>query len=617
MLPSNWLSRRATYNGPTPFSFAPSQTFDGDDGSWSTFTIRVGTPPQTFRVLPATNSDETWVPVPAGCKSTGYPKNCGDLRGVNPFQISPSLGFDKNASSTWVENGIYNLLMEQNLGLDDSANGDYGFDSVGLGNTPTGPTLPHQVVAGIATNAFWLGYLGLGPKPVNFSTSIPSFMKTLADQNMIPSLSYGYTAGAKYHDEGIYGSLILGGYDNNRHFSNNITFDFDPNDSASLTVGLQTITATQTLGGTVTVLEAPGIYSLIDSGVPELWLPATSCEVFKSAFGLTYDKNTQRYLINNTMHSYIQQLNASISFTLGPLAAGGPSVAIHLPYAAFDLEASFPLYPNATKYFPIRQAANSTQYTIGRVFLQEAYITVDYERSEFHVSQATFSDSGISDIVAITSPNARSGQKAHPGSSFSIGPGVIAGISLGAGAIFLILCAFAYLFIQRRQRKAQKLSKRPDGAISMNREWKPELPNNEWKQANNENIATESNELRDMSEVLPEYSRKRVNAPNSRVHQSHDNTINSLLSSDRYTELPSPATTSNSGLTAPLRPRQELVGSPGASELDHRRLTQTELDRRRRPIYELPGDDEWMTELADSASKAQRLIAQHCPDIDQ
>lgn len=80
--------------------------------------------------------------------------------------------------------------------------GDYGFDTLGLGYSGSGgPTLDHQVVASIATKDFYLGNLGLTPRPVNFSTfddPSPSFLTSLRNQSMIPSLSYGYNAGAQY-----------------------------------------------------------------------------------------------------------------------------------------------------------------------------------------------------------------------------------------------------------------------------------------------------------------------------------------------------------------------------------------------------------------------------------
>ena len=119
-----------------------------------------------------------------------------------PFEGNQSNGFVSNGSSTWVAKGIYQLDIETDLGY--TGNGDFGFDIVGLGlENSGGLTLANQLVAGIATEDFFLGQFGLGPKPTNLSTfehPIPSYMQTLADQDLIPSLSFGYTAGAKYRE---------------------------------------------------------------------------------------------------------------------------------------------------------------------------------------------------------------------------------------------------------------------------------------------------------------------------------------------------------------------------------------------------------------------------------
>ena len=84
------LESRTPTNGNSSqaFSVPPSQVWDGNDGAWSTFVIRVGNPPQYFRVLPATNNDETWIPAPDDCnKGMGW---CGNARGVEPFNAGTS-----------------------------------------------------------------------------------------------------------------------------------------------------------------------------------------------------------------------------------------------------------------------------------------------------------------------------------------------------------------------------------------------------------------------------------------------------------------------------------------------------------------------------------------------
>lgn len=106
---------------PAPFSVSPSWSWDGDDGKWSTFEISVGTPGQSFRVLPSTTSSETWIPIPEGCEGIlASFSDCGTLRGANDFQGQASRGFNTDKSSTWDLLGIYELATEQNLWASDS-----------------------------------------------------------------------------------------------------------------------------------------------------------------------------------------------------------------------------------------------------------------------------------------------------------------------------------------------------------------------------------------------------------------------------------------------------------------------------------------------------------------
>lgn len=117
----------------------------------------------------------------------------------SPLEVCLVMGFQINASSTWTENSFYNLGLAKNLNY--SGNGLYGYDTIGLGVQEGGLFLTGQVVAGIATKDFYLGIFGLGPKAANFSDFTdpkPSNMRTLVDRNLIPSLSFGYTARAPY-----------------------------------------------------------------------------------------------------------------------------------------------------------------------------------------------------------------------------------------------------------------------------------------------------------------------------------------------------------------------------------------------------------------------------------
>lgn len=121
-----------------------------------------------------------------------------------------------------------------------------------------------------------------------------------------------------------------------------------------------------------------------------IWLPEDVCERFAKSFGLTYDNMTDLYVINDTMHRQMIELDPSVTISLGETSDPTKHVNIVLPYGAFDVQASYPYYKDAMNYFPLRRGKNETQYTLGRAVLQEMYVIADYSRGEFRVHQALF-----------------------------------------------------------------------------------------------------------------------------------------------------------------------------------------------------------------------------------
>lgn len=136
-----------------------------------------------------------------------------------------------------------------------------------------------------------------------------------------------------------------------------------------LVVSLQSISFS---GPNSTTLLSSAINIFIDSTDPNIWLPSDACDAFEAAFGLVADSKTGLYLVNETYHNTLLNLNAEVSFRLSDVTSGGDTVSIVLPYAAFDLTAQYPIVDNTSYYFPLKRANSSTQYTLGRTFLQEA-----------------------------------------------------------------------------------------------------------------------------------------------------------------------------------------------------------------------------------------------------
>ncbi|KAI9660357.1 MAG: hypothetical protein M1821_009707 [Bathelium mastoideum] len=439
-----WLTPQIVAS-QAPLSIPPSQYWDGDDGSWSSFKAMVGTPPQNVRVYPASSQSSLWVVLPEGCTGD-EPSDCKDSRGYL---------FQKNESSTWSEKGLYELTTTEENYLGLTGNGDWGYDTVTLGwQGDDAPSLNNSLVTGIATPDFYLGVLGINNQPVNFTTfndPQPSLLVTLKEQGKIPSLSWGYTAGAWYQQPFGFGSLTLGGYDTTRFSSNNLTIPFGPDSSRDLLMGVQSIRSSNSQAQ---LLPQPGFF-WIDSTVTQIWLPADACTAFEQAFGITWDDSSSLYLVNDTLHNQLLSANPNITFTVGSQLAGGTTVDITFPYAAFDLNVSLPLVNGSSRYFPLQRAANATQYTFGRTFLQQAYVTADYERSTFQVQQADFPDQSSSgNLVAIQPANATVTATRNHSSKFSVGAkiGVIAG---GAIAVLLVVAVLLMVCVRRRRNKGK------------------------------------------------------------------------------------------------------------------------------------------------------------------
>jgi hypothetical protein len=391
--------------------------------------------------------------------------DCGTSRGVEIFQSRPSPGFQSNASSTWEEMGTYRIALGPEYGI--TGNAVFGYDNFGLGTKGDVEwvELENLPVAAFATPEIWLGELGLSMYGLNISeTEAPqSFLSRLKEEGHIPSLSFGYQAGAPYKYTKVPGSLVLGGYDRTRVSNDSLVLP----STQDVIVGLQTVTATLGNGTIVTLLDE-GIQAVIETEVSELWLPPSVCDAFAEAFGLTYFEANDRYALTDEAHNSLRSISPTFSFTIGNSIYSEETINITIPYAAFDVEASYPIFATPTKYFPLRRAANDSQYALGRVFMQEIYLSVDWERDVFNISQAVFSSPPLEpDIVAIEPKETPSSE-----SSKGLGSGVIAGIVVGCVLFLALLLALGWWCWRRKQKKKKKKKRIAEAGASITEEKK-------------------------------------------------------------------------------------------------------------------------------------------------
>ena len=169
----------------------------------------------------------------------------------------------------------------------------------------------------------------------------------------------------------------MGGYDRSRIIENDVSFHLAPDQSRDLVVVLHSILSKDSAGLTESLLPHP-ILIFLDSTLPYIYLPLEACKRFEKMFGLIWDSSMYMYTVDEELHRSLTISNPTFTFTVGD-SKSGATVDIVLPYASFDLLAKYPLVPNNTRYFPLLRAENETQYTLGRVFLQEACVTLNPE----------------------------------------------------------------------------------------------------------------------------------------------------------------------------------------------------------------------------------------------
>ena len=451
-------SATAKATGPQAVSVSFGPDFIGYDGAWSAAQIRVGSPAQYLSLFPSTTSSETWVAGSTLCDGTS---TCASLRG--------GLFYTEN-STTWQGLGQYQLGYSALSQITD--NGDYGFDNISISDSITAS---NQIIAVVDDIRHWNGELGLGVQETRFNNNTDhlAFISTLVQNNSaIPSYSFGYTAGASYQGAGVLGSLTLGGIDTSRFTSNNFWFDLSPGYKPSVSIRSVEVAAFHVPSHWATsplplMSQTDAASFTIDSSTPYLWLPETVCDNIATALNLTWNPAIELYVFgNDTTPEDLDSWSLTFTFRLANGLTSSEMIALQLTYDAFNLQLSYPFpglfdeYSDAkVNYFPLRKANSTQQYTIGRAFLQETYLTVDYERNIFSLAQALFpASSDQPSLASISMPD----DSTWPGPggvmpSKGLSKGAIAGIAVGIVVIAVIITSLVWYCCLRRRRSKDSL----------------------------------------------------------------------------------------------------------------------------------------------------------------
>lgn len=202
--------------------------------------------------------------------------------------------------------------------------------------------------------------------------------------------------------------------------------------------------------GTFSALPEYGVNLIIDSILPDLWLPQNVCDFLAQTLNLTFDSTTGRYLIDSSTHSALREASPEFTFTLSASQPPTETLNIVLPYSAFDLWLQPPIYESPVPYFPIRVTPDESDFILGRAFLQEAYIAIDWERGNFTLGQVVTGEGSptITPILPVEDNASKGG---------SLGRGSIVGIVIGA-VVAAACLLFAALWCRRRISGERRLA---------------------------------------------------------------------------------------------------------------------------------------------------------------
>lgn len=114
-----------------------------------------------------------------------------------------------------------------------------------------------------------------------------------------------------------------------------------------------------------------------------------------------------------------------------------------MPYSVFDLRLAPPFVDATTYYFPLQRAANASHYILGRAFLQGTYITVDYARANFSLSQA-YPAGGSGYVVPISNGTSETTELDPRDADLGLGADAGIGIGVFLAATFAIGIALSW-----------------------------------------------------------------------------------------------------------------------------------------------------------------------------
>ncbi|RYP18033.1 hypothetical protein DL765_004149 [Monosporascus sp. GIB2] len=249
-----------------------------------------------------------------------------------------------------------------------------------------------------------VGCLGIGaPDTVNQSFSndfgpmvnaslIPGY---LWSQGTTASNSFGMHIGSVVPP--VDGSLYFGGYDQNRIIGDIIT----ETDDYTKEITLKDITINVVEGASPWKFESmsgilaqgndsissAGIQVSVDGCSPYLSLPRSTCDALASYLPVDYNEDLGLYIWKTNDKKYAQIIGSPSALQFTFLSGSNTqNVTISVPFLHLNLTLDAPLVEEPQQYLPC--FTGSDRYTLGRAFLQDAFVGANWGAKTWWLAQA-------------------------------------------------------------------------------------------------------------------------------------------------------------------------------------------------------------------------------------
>ncbi|KAI1136833.1 acid protease [Hypoxylon sp. FL0543] len=356
-----------------------------------------------------------------------------------------------------------------------------------------------------------VGCLGIGaPDTVNQSFSsndgppinaslIPGYLWA---HNTTASNSFGMHIGSA--NPPMPGSFYFGGYDQNRVVGDILTYQDDYTKAITLKdVSIKVVDGSspwgfESLGGLLasgnSSITSGGLQVKVDGCSPYLTLPKSTCDAVAENLPVTYNEGLGLYYWNTNDPKYTQIVSSASALEF--VFIGGSNtqnISISVPFRHLNLTLTAPLVDEPTQYFPCYTGPSSS-YTLGRAFLQDAFVGANWNAKSWWLAQApgpnvpspsvvelADGDSAIkassndwkeswtgswtalkpdevNSSATVSAPSASVSPSTAPPPT-GLSTGAQAGIGVGIGAVGLgMIGAIIFFFLRRRKASSSELA---------------------------------------------------------------------------------------------------------------------------------------------------------------